>query len=170
MKKMGLSFMNPVYILTGPVKSGKTTNLKIWCERQNSADGILAPVSQNKRHLYHISNKTSRLLERVVNDSQPLKIGTYSFDESAFRWARNKLKEAAGSSPEWLIIDEIGPLELTGKGLEPAVSEILKTIIYKEIRLLLVVRKPLVEQVIMHYNLEPERIRIIGLSDLKYIE
>jgi nucleoside-triphosphatase THEP1 len=56
-------------------------------------------------------------------------------------------------NPKWLIIDEIGPLELKGQALEPMVSKILNDEKRNEINIILVIRKTLVERAIEHYKL-----------------
>ena len=61
--------------------------------------------------------------------------------------------------PKWLVIDEIGPLELRGGGLEPMVGKILNE--YKRTknnRLIIVVRENLLEKVIEHYKLHGDYI------------
>ena len=45
---------------------------------------------------------------------------TVSVKMFSFLWAQNALFNSLDKNLEWLIIDEIGPLELEGKGLEPA--------------------------------------------------
>jgi nucleoside-triphosphatase THEP1 len=59
--------------------------------------------------------------------------------------------------PRYLVIDEIGPLELSGRGLEPMVSTILEN--YERSpkqHLVLVVRDYLLEKVISHYHLRDQ--------------
>jgi nucleoside-triphosphatase THEP1 len=162
--------MNYIYILKGQVESGKTTNLKAWSERQQNVDGILAPVVEGRRHLYRLKSKELRLLESDANDANSVKIGRHFFNEEVFRWGRNQLKDAANDTPEWLIIDEIGPLELKGNGLEPVVGTLINNIQNRSFRLLLVVRETLVPKVIDYYKLEPDLIKLITLSELKYLD
>jgi nucleoside-triphosphatase THEP1 len=62
--------------------------------------------------------------------------------------------QATELKPHWLIIDEIGPIELRGEGLEPQVSQILKEYPRtRKNRLILVIRDQLLEKVLEHYNL-----------------
>ena len=90
-----------------------------------------------------------------INSDALVTIGPFSFLASSFAWAREELKDALELNSRWLIIDEIGPLELAGKGLEPMVSEIVdKYERSKDHHLILVVRENLLTKVVSHYNLD----------------
>ena len=149
--------MKQINILTGPTHSGKTTRLVAWVKYHQGCGGILAPTLNKQRFLYSIYQNENRLLdanvENVSNDNI-VSIGKFSFLNSTFTWAKEQLQEAMEGRPQWLIIDEIGPLELTGRGLEPMVgkifSEYRRT---KNHRLIIVVRENLLEKVIEHYKL-----------------
>ena len=149
--------MGKIYVLTGPVGSGKTTSLERWCQKQKSADGILAPVIEGKRNLKFIRINEIKGLESSAGNNG-IKIGRYIFDEKVFEEARNYLEGAFQNNPEWLIIDEIGPLELEGNGLEPAAGKIIKQIKSTHTNIILVIREGLLDKVFKHYNLSPEEI------------
>jgi len=146
--------MSAVYLLTGDIRSGKTTRLQEWTANKN-ADGILAPVIDGKRHLRRIKSGEAKLLEHTGSDTDVklTKIGNYNFLSSVFEWGREELYKVFLQKPKWLIIDEIGPLELRGEGLEPEVSRMLNDDANDETNVVLVVRKPLLETVIEHYGL-----------------
>jgi nucleoside-triphosphatase THEP1 len=146
--------MSSIYLLTGEIKSGKTTRLQKWAAN-NNADGILAPVIEGKRHLVRIKSGESKLLEYAGGDKaiELTKIGNYNFLTSVFEWGRNEMYYAFLGKPEWLIIDEIGPLELRGEGMEPEVNKIMADSSQTDMNVVLVVRKSLIENVIEHYGL-----------------
>jgi nucleoside-triphosphatase THEP1 len=150
--------MKTINILTGPIQSGKTTRLIAWVKYHRNSAGILSPVIHNQRFIYSILANDYRRLESIddlIVDKEIVKIGKYSFLQSTFKWAREELHTALEHNPPYLVIDEIGPLELSGKGLEPMVTNILQS--YKRSpkhRLVLVVRENLLEEVISHYGLD----------------
>jgi nucleoside-triphosphatase THEP1 len=152
--------MRSINILTGPVHSGKTTRLIAWVKYHQHSGGILAPVIHHQRYLYSILSNDYRKLEageELLSDQEIVQIGNYSFLESSFEWARSELQAAMKKKLPYLIIDEIGPLELSGKGLEPMVTNLLKD--YNRSaknRVILVVREHLLEKIISHYNLEDQ--------------
>jgi nucleoside-triphosphatase len=146
--------MSNIYIFTGEIKSGKTTRLAEWIGKNPDADGILAPVIGGKRHLVRIKTNEKKLLEYHGNDPniELTTICSFRFMNSVFEWGKEELYTAFLQKPGWLIVDEIGPLELKGVALEPMVSKIINADSAK-INIVLVVRKILVEKVIEHYGL-----------------
>jgi nucleoside-triphosphatase THEP1 len=146
--------MSNIYIFTGEIKSGKTTRLSKWIEKNPGADGILASEIGGKRHLVRIKTNEKKLLEYSGNDPkiELTTICNFKFINSVFGWGKEELYNALLQKPGWLIVDEIGPLELKGLALEPMVSRILQEDT-ESVNLVLVVRKVLVEKVIEHYGL-----------------
>jgi len=148
--------MKKIQILTGPVHSGKTTKLMQWAAVHKNIDGIFQPVIDDKRFIYHISSRTLKILEAA--EAQPenelIIIGKYKFRKSVFDWAQNILLDCLDKKLDWLIIDEIGPLELEGKGLEPAISKIFNQIDKLNGNVLCVVRDSILGKFAEHYRLE----------------
>jgi len=147
--------MNPsVYILSQPVQTGKTSALMQWIRTQESAAGILTPDVNGKRMLYDIASGSYSEFES--DEKEALEIGKFRFSKTAFAKAQQLLLQAATRSPAWLIVDEVGKLELMkNSGLEPAISQL--TAMYSQgknnSRLLLVIRESLLKDAISHYQL-----------------
>ncbi|MFC1849637.1 nucleoside-triphosphatase [candidate division CSSED10-310 bacterium] len=119
--------MSSIYIVSGLIQSGKTSRLMAWTHKRTNVDGILAPVQGKIRYLQALRSGEKRQLCATAAEEpeQIVRCGKYAFKADVFRWARSQLRQAFESKPDWLVIDEIGPLELRGEGLEPAVTEIL---------------------------------------------
>jgi nucleoside-triphosphatase THEP1 len=142
-----------VYYVTGSAKSSKTTNLAAWCEGRKDVGGLLSPVIFGKRHFQNIRTKALYPMEADLNEFPVQQVGRYTFSDAAFVWANNVLlKAAAEPSLKYLIIDEIGPLELQGNGLTPALDKILLNI-PKGLNPILVIREKILESVLLLYNL-----------------
>lgn len=150
--------MKTIHILTGAVQTGKTTRLAGWVRQQSDCAGILAPVQDERRRLVSIRGGASRRLELgpgEAADKEVIAVGCHRFLAATFAWAQKELRKAALAEPAWLVVDEIGPLELAGQGLGPAVGEILAR--YRPgggRRLVLVVRDRLLDRVVRHYRLD----------------
>jgi len=158
--------MNRIFLLSGPIHTGKTTRLSEWIKNKNDIDGTLQPIIGGKRHIKNISSGEIRLLESPPDSHEKniLIIGDYKFNNDVFTWARKELLLAYNKNPEWLIIDEVGKLEIFGKGLEPAVSEILKDFnAHKNINLVFVVRDYLVPDFLIKYGLNKNEIQNLEL-------
>ncbi len=145
--------MASIHILSGPVHSGKTSRLNKWITQQHNVSGVLAPVINNKRYLKDLSSGEQRCLEVDNPESgDTVLIGRYLFSVKVFEWAVQVIENAIHLKPEWLIIDEVGPLELDNKGLAPAIESVLGADTNSKI--ILVVRQNLLQAVINHYQLE----------------
>ena len=146
--------MKNIYIVTGKIQSGKTTALEDWAAGKQNVYGLLSPVLFGKKYLTDLRTKESKQLQ--VNDSERggsvIHIGGYRFDKEVFKWGRDRMLESIKFSPEWFIIDEIGPLEIRGDGLEPAFREILiqNELLFNS-KLVLVIRNELVNIILDHY-------------------
>lgn len=138
--------MSKIYIYTGKIKSGKTTNLFRWCIGKTSIGGVLQPVIDGKRFFYSIRNKELIQLEPFNDlDKDTIQIGKYNFLIKGFDKAKAILKEDFQQNLDWLIIDEFGPLEIDGKGLEPVITEILISKENFKGNLLVVIRENLLD-------------------------
>ncbi len=155
------------YLLSGTVRSGKTTSLQEWLKSVSGAAGILAPVVRGKRYVLDILSGRKRLLDADQSTARILSIGPHRFDKKTFLWARNVLFTAWEEKPPWLVIDEIGPLELSGQGLEPIIRTIVAQAYRQEhTRLILVVRKSLIRQVYTYFKLPEDQTKVIRMDDL----
>lgn len=159
--------MKRTFLISGPVHSGKTTRLQNWIKMNSyhKIDGILAPILGGKKCLLHISSNEIRRLEFYDNDIKNsfTSIGN-TFDAEVFSWANNKLLDLLNTKPEYIIIDEIGPLEIRGQGLEPAVSELLIKRRSELDNIIVVVRSTLMQEFMLHYNLDPAHFSLLNLG------
>lgn len=149
--------MNKLFIVTGKVKSGKTTLLTKWCEKNERVSGILQPVIDGKRFVKSISTGEIRQLEISENEvsDKIIQVGNYCFDKNILEWAKITLLADKSLNSEWMIIDEFGKLELEGKGLEPVITFLIND---KEVReqtkIVIVVRDFLLNDFLQKYSLE----------------
>ena len=156
--------MSNIFIYSGPVRSGKTTRIGQWARNNPHIDGILAPRIDGQRYVQRISSGACRRLE-ITNpqaNKSIISIGRYRFSAAAFRWAREELLSCLNvPSLQWLVVDEIGPLELQGQGLEPAVSEIFQYCRETpSFKLLLIIRQSLVAEAGVHYQWQAHDFRL----------
>ena len=122
-----------VLVLTGPVHGGKTTflerSLPAWTGRGLACAGFLSPavIDANERSGYDLLEiGTGRRHPYLRREDSPglERAGPYVFFPEALERARAIIR---GSAPdEVLVVDEVGPLELEGGGLWPALKDILR--------------------------------------------
>lgn len=127
---------NKVVMLVAPVQTGKTTSLIGWSAERNDVFGILTPVVNGRRMFMDASSRQLFLMEAKEEEGDTLAVGKYRFSRQNFDKASQVIRKAIDKKG-WLIIDEIGPLELKGEGF----SEVLKEVLDKrKNKMILVVR------------------------------
>jgi len=134
-----------IIILTGEIQSGKTTLLQTFCKKYSNTAGILTPVINGKRVFYTISSKEVFQMEATAAEVQ-LCVGKYIFSAAAFEKAANQLLSASEEGDlDYLIVDEIGPLEIKlHQGFYNVLQKIMQQDSFKT--LILVVRPSLIKE------------------------
>lgn len=126
-----------VFILTAPIQSGKTTSLLHWSENRSDVFGILTPVVNGQRMFMNVQNRQLFLMEAKEEEAEVLKVGKFVFSKNNFDAAIQLIRDGIHKDG-WLIIDEIGPMELRGEGFSDVLKEILGK---RKGKILLVVRE-----------------------------
>ncbi|MFY7898888.1 MAG: nucleoside-triphosphatase [Chitinophagaceae bacterium] len=101
------------YILTGEKQTGKTTILQEWRKQNHLLKGIITPIDTlGKRIFKNIATNEIFSMEAERNNADGIAIGKYIFSIKAFEKANQVILESFSTLPPFLIIDEIGPLEI----------------------------------------------------------
>jgi len=146
-------------LVVGEPGSGKTS----WCREYidwrrksgSSVGGILCPaiekqgqrVGSNALDLLTGQEVPFARLSRYRSFRGGEVVGDYTISRAGILFARGAIKRAIESRCDLVIIDEVGPLELRGKGLMPAVELALAS----AVNILLVVRSSLREALQRHF-------------------
>lgn len=157
-----------LYLICGAVRSGKTTQLEKWVHTMEPVDGILAPVVAGERQLCHIASGQCRNLHKGVSALNRISVGRFVFNNDVFLWAHSVLR-SLNPQARVIVVDEIGPLELAGRGLEPELSRLLETPRFGKAHFIFVVRDALKEKVLRHYASRFERVETLSPDELETI-
>jgi nucleoside-triphosphatase THEP1 len=134
----------PIYILNNEVGVGKTTSLQNWILHENpSVVGFLMPVLDGKRVIQLLPQNTFVNVECEAKNENALHVGRFVFNNIVFKNAiEHSLFYSNFYNPDYLVIDEIGPLELhQSKGLFSLLQLIFQhTIQFPKIAIIVVVR------------------------------
>lgn len=138
-------------LVVGEPRSGKTS----WCRQYidwrrksgSSVGGILSPaiekqgqrVGSNALDLLTGQEIPFARLSRYRSFKGGEKIGDYTISRHGILFACGAIERAVESRCDLVVIDEVGPLELGGKGLMPAVELALAS----PVNVLIVVRSSL---------------------------
>ena len=121
-----------LFILTGPIHSGKTTLLKKVVkelkDQQHRIDGFLSEVVIKNCEifgydLFDLREKRSIPFLRKKGEEGWENIGSYFFMPQSLEKANNIILRS--KEDDLLIVDEVGPLELEGKGLWPVLKKVI---------------------------------------------
>ena len=157
-----------VYILSGAIHTGKSTALYQLCTslifKGKQVHGLINPSIDGNKWFIDLKNGERFKMEESPRENS-IRVGRYIFSEEAFMRAREIILDIPNSS-DLFIIDEIGKLELEGKGLEPAISRFTHQLFSYPIHsIILVVRDFLLKRTIEKYALTD--VEIISVQDLK---
>jgi nucleoside-triphosphatase THEP1 len=138
-------------LVLGEPGSGKTSwcrgYIDWWQKRGSSVGGIVSPKTerQGRRTGYNVIDLLTgeevpfARLSRYRSFKGGEKIGDYTISRDGILFGCGAIKRAVESRCNLVVIDEVGPLELCGKGLMPAVELALAS----PVNVLIVVRSSL---------------------------
>lgn len=152
-----------VIIISGQKNKGKTTfvaNLiKHLKDKNISVQGItaLGVFEKNEKigfNLQNIENEEQKHLCSVKNIGNT-SIGRFYFDEKTIQWGNTIIENIDCLQKGFVIVDEIGPLELKNKGWSESVE---KLFLKDNIKIIWVVRKSLVKSVLRKFAISSAKI------------
>lgn len=159
-----------VIIVTGKTGSGKTSFLQelVKCLEANNLRpaGVLAP-SQTTSHaitydVVDIEHKERICLIKDVPEVHWHQYKRFWFNPKGFELGNEIIDRSIANGRSCIIIDEIGPLELEGKGWAEAFTKALSA----EVNILMVtVRYSLIASVVNHFGIEYPTIWYAGAAD-----
>lgn len=156
--------MKQIQIITGKIRIGKTTYLENLILSLKHVVGILQPTDEDHRFFKDIETGEFFRITELSEQHNTFKLGRFIFNYDSFNWARAKLTEAFEWNNDTIVIDEYGPLEFQGEGLEPIVTKII-TSSNKTIKIIIVVRDQLLENFLEKFKLKEENVEIIRLEN-----
>ena len=180
-----------VLLLYGPKQSGKTTALGAFIQKTRKENpsikivGVIQPVLEGLRHIVTLSDNRKYTLQIATeeknkngkhkskkNTTKTIKTKHYTFDPAAMEVAKLELKNICQNckkknvdteSYDYIIIDEVGPLEMKrNQGYEPFVKNLFKYLLtnpkYNKTKVFVVVRESLKDTFASHYGIDNNNI------------
>jgi nucleoside-triphosphatase THEP1 len=100
----------------------------------------------------------------IQNEEDFLPVGKFIFSKKGFAKAIAIIEKGILEEDGWLVIDEIGPLEINGLGFAEILEKKIPAV-FKKINLLIVVRQSLTEEVINHFNLSDKEVTVVEIEN-----
>jgi len=160
-----------VFLVTGAPASGKTTLLAgVVSGLQNAgirvggfmARGIWENGTRLGYDLVSVRDSAVRPLCRTDIEPTGIQTGPFRFLSETIKLGESLLLNDMGSMSQVLVVDEVGPLELGGKGWDQALGRLSRE--YEGV-LILLVRSQLVPNVSERWNLSPVSVWNVGATD-----
>jgi nucleoside-triphosphatase THEP1 len=146
-----------IIIFSKPIHSGKTTDLMSWCKTQKTCSGILMPDIDGVRKIFDIEKQSyfDAECKTFGANEELVEIGKYQFYQSAFDRANQIIEEALSTESEFIVIDEIGMLEINQKGFYPSVKQLIDASNTDDIKstIILAVRDVFVDEVVTYFHI-----------------
>lgn len=153
-------------VVTGPINSGKTTRLFTLCSRLDSLGFSIGGVIQvmplpnrEKRNWILSDQGTGEIRTLMTTEEMPdwVPFGRFWYDQGVFNWASETIL-SHNTHYDYITVDEIGPLELQGRGLAQAYRKLVHT--YRG-TVITVIREELLEQVLEHFEIEKSSVAVL---------
>jgi nucleoside-triphosphatase len=159
-----------IYILTDDIETGKSQALLSWAIGREAVYGVLSPRNNlDQRYFLDMSTSVPFRMEANGEDEDIILVGRYKFLQSAFDKANDIIKNSAENTGSgFILIDEIGKLELRSEGLHvSALIAFRKAMHHQELHVIVIVRTSLINEVIEKYKIiNPKLITRDQLSSL----
>ena len=169
--KSHIYYNKKIYIITEDEHKGKTTFVKNIVSRLlNSGINIQgfiaeAVIIDKKLSGYDLknvqNNKKIQIITKEKHDNW-LKLGSYFFNPKGFGFGINILNNKNINNADLIVIDEIGPLELSGKGWCNQINNLLTG---NSVSMIWVVRKSIIKEVIEKWEISNYEIINISLHN-----
>jgi len=147
-----------IVIITGDIHQGKTSVaqsvVSMLIEKGIRIGGFLAIGKdidgvRTGFSIKEIDSGETMLLCSIEEDENSVKTGHYYFNEAAMKWGDTILAPENLDSKELVVVDELGPLELEGKGWSAAIEKVCEQ---KSLPHLWIVRKSIVGKIARKWN------------------
>ncbi|MCK5822653.1 MAG: hypothetical protein KAG95_01525 [Bacteroidales bacterium] len=169
--KSHISNNQKIYIITEDEHKGKTTFVKNLVSKLLTKglniQGFIAEAVINNKTLsgYNLKNLHNNEKMQLITKEQHddwLKLGPYYFNSEGFDFGNNILSNKNITNADLIVIDEIGPLELSENGWFNQINNLLTV---NSVSMIWVVRKSIIKEVIEKWKISNYEIINISLHN-----
>ena len=157
-----------VTVITGPINSGKTTRIQEIYKNLKSGDGFASIKNMESSQVKGFdvmrlsTGETKPFIRR--SGEQPggwrenCTLGPYTISDEVIKWVNREISKLAESDTESILLDEIGILEIEGKGF----SKALITMLGSEKDIFITTRDENLDSVITQFGIADAGIVVTG--------
>ncbi len=146
-----------VFIVSGEKEEGKTSSLIEVIDKLKNANvrigGFISPriIVDGKTIGYYLEGVVDGRRQLLITEAEQTgfyKIGRFWLDPVVIKRATDIIEEQS-LTPAVIFIDEVGKLELEGRGWD----EVVRSLLMANVVIVMAVRKAFVEEVLKHYSI-----------------
>ena len=154
-----LSFLKPVFIVSGEKESGKTTfliNILSLLQTNGFVVGGFVALHEKDADCYQIkdikTNKVASLMQRVASfEKRPYH---FKFFSQGVEMGNNCIEELLVHPPDIVIVDEIGGYELRGKLWSSSFTQLVES----SVPMIFSVKESLLDKVMAKWSISPSHL------------
>ena len=148
-----------VIIITGKKQGGKTTYVqslikilqnKGYTVKGFSAKGKFKDNVHSEFYISDIQTDESIMICNTEGTEDQKRIGRFYFNEEGLNFGKNILKPEKLGQTDFVVIDEIGPFELKGRGWTESIEKLLE---HDDYKMIWVVREKLVYDILRRFGI-----------------
>jgi len=158
-----------IYIISDEKGIGKTTSLQNWVKNNPKVSGVLSPIVSGKRMFQIIESKAFIPMEA---GETTLKVGKYTFNKESFDVAEKAiLNTLSNKSASFIILDEIGPLEIKQSlGFHNLLVKLFQQNLIENSTFIFVVRKSCLNGFLTKYKIQNPKVLCLEAFKLKFLQ
>ena len=143
-----------IYIFTGDIRTGKTQSILALCGNRIDVGGFLSPDEDEGRVILRLRDRHIIPFEVEESAAAVIRVGRFNFLEAAFAESANwTMEDAKSEDIRFVVLDELGKLELKDEGYHDLILDLLK-IDWSNKNLILVIRDFLLDELVSKYGLQ----------------
>lgn len=157
-----------IYIISDEKGIGKTTSLQNWVKNNPKVSGVLSPIVNGKRIFQIIESNTFIPMEA---GETTLRVGKYAFNKESFDVAVKAILDTiSNKSASFIILDEIGPLEIRQNvGFHDLLLKLFNQNLIEYSTFIFVVRRSCLDEFLSKYNIQNPNVLSLETFKLKFL-
>ncbi len=149
-----ISMQNSVFILRNSSSNSALHQLREWAKNRTDVGGVIQISEDEKLYFEDVLTAEKRIAEARPKEKRPFVLGDKKLSATTYEWAADTILDAPENPKvKWLLISEIGELELQREGYNFALRSLLFSPL-PGVNLVLVLNSEVADKVIKQFDIK----------------